>query len=81
MTHAQAIAEFKAVKSGDVVLHIGRRVNAVKQKRRSEASTATTSPGGVVTPPEHQNNHNHHHHQSRSTSRPNGVSVRVDNHH
>ncbi|KAJ8682031.1 hypothetical protein QAD02_017823 [Eretmocerus hayati] len=35
MTHAQAIAEFKAVKTGDVVLHIGRRVNAVKQKRKS----------------------------------------------
>lgn len=33
MTHAEAIAEFKSVKSGDVVLHVGRRVN--KKKRDS----------------------------------------------
>ncbi|XP_034171818.1 uncharacterized protein LOC117600459 isoform X1 [Osmia lignaria lignaria] len=33
MTHAEAIAEFKSVKAGDVVLHVGRRVN--KKKRDS----------------------------------------------
>ncbi|KAG7206801.1 hypothetical protein KM043_000711 [Ampulex compressa] len=33
MTHAEAIAEFKSVKAGDVVLHVGRRVN--KKKRES----------------------------------------------
>ncbi|XP_011300014.1 uncharacterized protein [Fopius arisanus] len=32
MTHAQAIAEFKAIKTGDVVLHVGRRV----PKRKKE---------------------------------------------
>lgn len=33
MTHAEAIAEFKSVKAGDVVLHVGRRIN--KKKRDS----------------------------------------------
>ncbi|OAD61720.1 PDZ domain-containing protein 2 [Eufriesea mexicana] len=31
MTHAEAIAEFKSVKAGDVVLHVGRRVNRKKR--------------------------------------------------
>ncbi|XP_023247475.1 disks large 1 tumor suppressor protein-like [Copidosoma floridanum] len=45
MTHAEAIAEFKAVKTGDVVLHIGRRVNtaAGRQKRKGLASSAASS--------------------------------------
>lgn len=37
MTHAQAIAEFKAVKTGDIILHIGRRVS--KKKRDFEAQS------------------------------------------
>lgn len=32
MTHAEAIAEFKSVKAGDVVLHVGRRVNRKKRE-------------------------------------------------
>lgn len=32
MTHAEAIAEFKSVKAGDVVLHVGRRVNKKKKE-------------------------------------------------
>ncbi|XP_034939266.1 pro-interleukin-16-like [Chelonus insularis] len=32
MTHAEAIAEFKAIKTGDVVLHVGRRVTKRKKE-------------------------------------------------
>lgn len=42
MTHAEAIAEFKAVKQGDVILHLGRRVHA-RHKRKSLAPTTPTS--------------------------------------
>lgn len=37
MTHAEAIAEFKSVKAGDVVLHIGRRVSRRKREPLSLA--------------------------------------------
>ncbi|XP_046751796.1 uncharacterized protein LOC124414776 [Diprion similis] len=43
MTHAEAIAEFKSVKAGDVVLHIGRRISRRKRESLSLAP-ATTSP-------------------------------------
>ena len=43
MTHAQAIAEFKAIKTGDVVLHIGRRDNSVKSKRKTMTSNSSIS--------------------------------------
>ncbi|XP_008216000.1 uncharacterized protein LOC100124270 [Nasonia vitripennis] len=42
MTHAEAIAEFKAVKQGDVILHLGRRIHA-RHKRKSLALTTPTS--------------------------------------
>lgn len=42
MTHAEAIAEFKSVKAGDVVLHVGRRVN--KKKRDSLTLPPVTAP-------------------------------------
>ena len=45
MTHAEAIAEFKAIKSGDVVLHIGRRVS-----RRRRDSLPLSSAVSVITP-------------------------------
>ncbi|XP_012280150.1 uncharacterized protein LOC105699592 [Orussus abietinus] len=41
MTHAEAIAEFKAVKAGDVILHIGRRVP--RRKRESLALPSAPS--------------------------------------
>lgn len=40
MTHAEAIAEFKSVKAGDVVLHVGRRVN----KKKKEMTLAPVNP-------------------------------------
>lgn len=46
MTHAEAIAEFKSVKAGDVVLHVGRRVN------RKKRDSLTLPPAGP--PPRHQ---------------------------
>ncbi|XP_003702343.1 uncharacterized protein LOC100878180 [Megachile rotundata] len=41
MTHAEAIAEFKSVKAGDVVLHVGRRVN---KKKRDSLTLPPVSP-------------------------------------
>jgi len=41
MTHAEAIAEFKSVKAGDVVLHVGRRVN---RKKRESLTLASVNP-------------------------------------
>ncbi|XP_032670168.1 uncharacterized protein LOC116843664 [Odontomachus brunneus] len=41
MTHAEAIAEFKSVKAGDVVLHVGRRVN---RKKRESLTLAPVNP-------------------------------------
>lgn len=41
MTHAEAIAEFKSVKAGDVVLHVGRRVN---KKKRESLTLAPVNP-------------------------------------
>ncbi|XP_076236859.1 uncharacterized protein LOC143180784 [Calliopsis andreniformis] len=41
MTHAEAIAEFKAVKAGDVVLHVGRRVN---RKKRDSLTLPSVAP-------------------------------------
>ncbi|XP_011880272.1 PREDICTED: uncharacterized protein LOC105568875 [Vollenhovia emeryi] len=41
MTHAEAIAEFKSVKAGDVVLHVGRRVN---KKKKETLSLAPVNP-------------------------------------
>ncbi|XP_024940078.1 uncharacterized protein LOC107267113 isoform X2 [Cephus cinctus] len=43
MTHAEAIAEFKSVKAGDVVLHIGRRVPKRKRESLTLPPTAPTS--------------------------------------
>ncbi|XP_046601255.1 uncharacterized protein LOC107218946 [Neodiprion lecontei] len=42
MTHAEAIAEFKSVKAGDVVLHIGRRVSRRKRESLSLAPATGT---------------------------------------
>lgn len=41
MTHAEAIAEFKAVKTGDVVLHVGRRVS---RKKKESLTIAPVNP-------------------------------------
>ncbi|KAG5318488.1 PDZD2 protein, partial [Acromyrmex heyeri] len=41
MTHAEAIAEFKSVKAGDVVLHVGRRVS---RKKKETLSLAPVNP-------------------------------------
>ncbi|XP_066598357.1 uncharacterized protein [Prorops nasuta] len=41
MTHAEAIAEFKAVKMGEVVLHVGRRIN---KKKRDSLTLPPTAP-------------------------------------
>ncbi|CAL1689779.1 unnamed protein product [Lasius platythorax] len=41
MTHAEAIAEFKSVKAGDVVLHVGRRVT---KKKRESLTLAPVNP-------------------------------------
>lgn len=41
MTHAEAIAEFKSVKAGDVVLHVGRRVN---KKKKESLTLAPVNP-------------------------------------
>ncbi|XP_011498078.1 PREDICTED: PDZ domain-containing protein 2-like [Ceratosolen solmsi marchali] len=38
MTHAEAIAEFKAVKIGNIVLHLGRRIHALQYKLKSMVS-------------------------------------------
>lgn len=42
MTHAEAIAEFKSVKAGDVVLHIGRRISRRKREPLSLAPAVAT---------------------------------------
>ncbi|KAK9303522.1 hypothetical protein QLX08_004831 [Tetragonisca angustula] len=44
MTHAEAIAEFKSVKAGDVVLHVGRRVS------RKKRDSLTLPPAGPPPP-------------------------------
>lgn len=41
MTHAEAIAEFKSVKAGDVVLHVGRRVS---RKKKDSLTLAPVNP-------------------------------------
>ncbi|XP_043279658.1 uncharacterized protein [Venturia canescens] len=43
MTHAEAIAEFKAVKAGDVILHVGRRVSRKKKDGLTLAPAAAGS--------------------------------------
>ncbi|KAL6259008.1 hypothetical protein P5V15_008930 [Pogonomyrmex californicus] len=49
MTHAEAIAEFKSVKAGDVVLHVGRRVNKKKKEALSLAPVNPSVPRQSVT--------------------------------
>ncbi|XP_071641504.1 uncharacterized protein [Temnothorax longispinosus] len=49
MTHAEAIAEFKSVKAGDVVLHVGRRVNKKKKETLSLAPVNPSVPRQPVT--------------------------------
>ncbi|XP_012260904.2 uncharacterized protein LOC105688866 isoform X1 [Athalia rosae] len=44
MTHAEAIAEFKSVKAGDVVLHIGRRVSRRKKESLTLTPTVAAAP-------------------------------------
>ncbi|XP_036150866.1 uncharacterized protein LOC118648633 [Monomorium pharaonis] len=49
MTHAEAIAEFKSVKAGDVVLHVGRRVNRKKKETLTLAPVNPSVPRQPVT--------------------------------
>lgn len=49
MTHAEAIAEFKSVKAGDVVLHVGRRINKKKKETLTLAPVNTSVPRQPVT--------------------------------
>ena len=48
MTHAEAIAEFKAVKAGDVILHVGRRVSRRKKDVLTLAPTTGPTPQQIV---------------------------------
>ncbi|KAL0103322.1 hypothetical protein PUN28_017538 [Cardiocondyla obscurior] len=48
MTHAEAIAEFKSVKAGDVVLYVGRRVN---KKKKDTLSLAPVNPSAASRQP------------------------------
>lgn len=43
MTHAEAIAEFKAIKTGDVILHVGRRVSRRKKENTTGTATAVAA--------------------------------------
>ncbi|XP_057323231.1 uncharacterized protein LOC130666354 [Microplitis mediator] len=45
MTHAEAIAEFKGIKTGDVILHVGRRVSRRKKENTTTAVAAATVTG------------------------------------
>jgi hypothetical protein len=43
MTHAEAIAEFKAIKIGDIVLHVGRYIHTLRSKRKSTILSSNNS--------------------------------------
>lgn len=50
MTHTEAIAEFKAIKCGDVVLHVGRRIPRRKRENvTTTTATTTTTPTTTTT--------------------------------
>ncbi|KAF7992585.1 hypothetical protein HCN44_004929 [Aphidius gifuensis] len=48
MTHAEAIAEFKSIKCGDVVLHVGRRVSRRKRENISQTTTVNQSSKKII---------------------------------